>query len=76
MHSITDQIAALQRIAAFSCKGCADMSWECGAPLRDSALANCVHCGREIRVYCSPVQPDIDGSALEVGCVKNAAEAA
>jgi hypothetical protein len=75
MYSITDQIAALQRIAIF----CARLrGHELGVwrTSEGSALANCVHCGRELGVYCSPVQPDIDGSVLEAGCVKNAAEAA
>jgi hypothetical protein len=75
MYSITDQLAALQRIAAFSAtlRGHVLGEWRTDKGL---ALASCVHCGRELRVYCSPLQPDIDGSALDDGCAKSAAEAA
>jgi hypothetical protein len=75
MYSITDQLAALERIAVFSARL---RGHELGAWCNDEVLAfaSCVHCGRELRVYCSPLQPDIDGSGLEDGCVKRSAEAA
>jgi hypothetical protein len=75
MYSTTDQLAALQRIAIFSAKL---RGHELGAWRNDDVLAfaSCIHCGRELRVYCSPLQPDIDGSALKDPCVKKAAEAA
>jgi hypothetical protein len=75
MHSITDQLAALERIAIFSARL---RGHEPGAWRNDEVLAfaSCVHCGRELRVYCSPLQPDIDGLGLEDGCVKRSAQAA
>jgi hypothetical protein len=75
MHSITDQLAALERIAIFSARL---RGHELGAWRNDEVLAfaSCVHCGREVRVYCSPLQPDIDGLGLEDGCVKRSAQAA
>lgn len=75
MHSITDQLAALERIAVFSARL---RGHELGPWRNDDvlAVASCVHCGRELRVYRSPLQPDIDGLGLEDGCVKRSAEAA
>jgi len=75
MHSITDQLTALQRIAAFSAslRGHELGEWRTGEGL---ARASCVHCGREVRVYCSLIQPDVDGLGLGDACVNNAAEAA
>jgi len=75
MHSITDQLIALQRIAAFSAslRGHELGEWRTGEGL---ARARCVHCGREVHVYCSPIQPDVEGPGLEDACVKRAAEAA
>jgi hypothetical protein len=75
MYSITDQLTALQRIAVFSAKlrGHELGAWRTGKGL---AVASCVHCGRELRAYCSPGEPDIEGSCLEDACVTRAAEAA
>lgn len=75
MNSMTDQLAALQRIADFSARlrGHEPGLWRAS---EDSAVANCIHCGRELRIYSSLMQPDIDGSILEDTCVSRAAEAA
>jgi len=75
MNSMTDQLASLQRIADFSARlrGHNPGAWRAS---EDSAVASCIHCGRELRIYCSLIEPDIDGSALEDYCVPRAAEAA
>lgn len=75
MHPINDQLAALQRMAVFAAglRGHELGAWRVSAGL---ALANCIHCGREVRVYSSLVQPDVEGRCLQDPCVKSAAEAA
>jgi hypothetical protein len=75
MQSQADQLTALQRIAVFSAglRGHELGEWRTGESL---TLASCVHCGREVHAYCSPIQPDIDGPGLEGACVKMGFEAA
>jgi hypothetical protein len=36
-----------------------------------SAAASCVQCGRELVVYYSPIQPDMDGSLIRHVCTGN-----
>jgi hypothetical protein len=62
-----NQVAALQRIAAFSAavRGHEVGSWRTGDGL---ATASCVHCGAELRVYFPAMQPAMDGPALDHVC--------
>lgn len=75
MHSVTGQLIGLQRIASFSVqlRGHDMGAWRTD---NQSAVASCLHCGRELYAYCSLLQPDIEGPALEDYCVPRAAEAA
>jgi len=67
MPSANDQLAALQRIAAFSARlrehelG----EWHTGEGI---ARACCIRCRAELRLYYSPIQPEMDGAALESLC--------
>jgi len=72
MHSITDQLGALEQIANFSAKlrGHELGDWHAGDSF---ARANCIHCGSIARVYCSLVQPEMDGSAFSERCRHSAA---
>jgi hypothetical protein len=65
--SIADQLAALQRIAAFSValRGHELGLWNTG---EDSALASCIRCGAAVRVYFPAFQPEMDGAALDRAC--------
>jgi len=67
MSSMADQLAALERIAAFSAKlrGHELGEWHKGEGF---AMASCVRCGAELRVYGSVIQPEIDGPALDCLC--------
>ena len=67
MHSIADQIAALERIAAFSAKlrGHELGDWRTG---QGFARASCVRCGKVLEVYTSLVQPEMAGDALKDDC--------
>ena len=64
---ITNQLATLERIAAFSAavRGHELGEWQ---PGEDFVLANCIHCGKAVRVYFPAFQPDLDGPALERSC--------
>jgi hypothetical protein len=64
---MSDQIAVLQRIAAFAAKvrGHALGKWRTGDGF---AVASCIQCGREITVYCSVTGPEMDGEALACEC--------
>jgi len=72
---MSDQLTALQRIAAFSAKvrGHELGEWYSGDGF---ASARCGRCGAELRVYFSPVQPEIDGAAIDRLCGQEAAEQA
>ena len=75
MHSMADQLAALQRIAVFSARL---RGHEMGEWRTDNscAVGSCVRCGRQLRLACSPFEPDIDGPALESICNQGAVEKA
>ena len=75
MYSIANQLAALQRIAAFSAKrrGHELGSWRTIAGL---ARASCQRCGSKLQVYYSLVQPDMDGEALADAHCRGAVERA
>jgi hypothetical protein len=75
MHSIAHQLNALQRIAAFSAKlrGHELGDWSAGEGF---ARARCIRCGSELQVYCSPVQPDMEGEALADRCGHGAVQRA
>lgn len=64
---MSDQIAVLQRIAAFSAKvrGHVLGKWRAGDGI---AAATCIQCGREVRVYRSVIEPEMDGEALDAEC--------
>jgi hypothetical protein len=66
-NEIARQLAALQRIAAFSAevRGHRLGEWQTG---EGCALANCIQCGAELRVYFPALQPEIDGPALDGEC--------
>jgi hypothetical protein len=61
------QLAALERIAIFSAqlRGHELGEWLAGEGL---VTTQCVKCRRELRVYFSLVQPEMDGPALECEC--------
>ena len=73
MSLMADQFAALERIAAFSAKvrGHELGEWHRGEGF---AQANCVRCRAELRVYCSPIQPEMEGAALNARCREKTAE--
>jgi hypothetical protein len=64
---MSDQIAVLQRIAAFaaSVRGHRLGSWR---TTRRSATVGCIHCGQGLTVRRSPIQPDMHGGALASDC--------
>ena len=65
---IFDQIIAFDSIAVTAAKvrGHKLGDWR----IQDgSAAATCIRCGRPLVVYYSPLQPDMDGSALRHGCL-------
>ena len=64
---MSDQIAVLQRIAVFAAKvrGHALGKWRMGDGF---AVASCIQCGREIAVYRSAIEPEMDGEALAWQC--------
>jgi hypothetical protein len=67
MSVLGDQLANLQRIAAFSAglRGHQlGLWWSC----EDSATACCSKCGRSVTVYVSLMLPDMDGTALAEDC--------
>jgi hypothetical protein len=74
---IAHQLAPLQRIATFSAavRGHALGEWQTGEGF---ALASCIQCGAELRVYFPALQPEMDGPALGCECAQHtiAAEAA
>jgi len=63
----SSQLAALQRIAAFSAavRGHQLGAWRMG---EGYAAASCTHCGAELRVYFPALQPEMDGTALDDAC--------
>jgi len=65
------QLAALQRIAAFSAsvRGHELGEWRMAEHF---AQASCKHCGAELRVYVSTFQPEMDGATLEQTCPRHA----
>jgi hypothetical protein len=75
LPSMARQIAALQRIAAFSARvrGHDLGEWQTG---EEFASASCIRCRAEVRVYYSPIQPEMDGAALNRQCGQGAAEQA
>jgi hypothetical protein len=64
---MSDQIAVLQRIAAFAAKvrGHALGKWRKGDGF---AVARCIQCGRELAVYGAAAQLEMDGEALACEC--------
>lgn len=68
---ICDQLTALRRIAAFSAalRGHELGEWHTSD---NFALASCIRCGAELRVYFPAIQPDMDGRALEQACYPQA----
>ncbi|HZT34143.1 MAG TPA: hypothetical protein VFA33_29895 [Bryobacteraceae bacterium] len=70
---VAPQLAALQRIAAFSAamRGHELGEWQTGEGF---AQASCVRCGAQLRVYFPALEPEMDGPALERECSREAAE--
>jgi hypothetical protein len=68
---IAHQLAPLQRIAAFSAavRGHGLGEWRTGDGF---ALASCIQCGAELRVYFPALQPEMDGTALDCECARQA----
>jgi len=66
---IFDQILAFDSIAAAAARvrGHKLGDWRIQ---EGCAAATCIRCGRQLVVYYSPLQPDMDGSALRNGCLK------
>ena len=64
---IVDQLMAFDRIAvvAATTRGHELGNWRI---LDGYASAQCVQCGREVVVYYSPIQPDMEGSLFRHGC--------
>jgi hypothetical protein len=64
---MSDQIAVLQRIAAFAAKvrGHALGKWRTEGGF---AVASCIQCGRQLTVYRSAIEPEMDGDALACEC--------
>jgi len=64
---LTNQLSALQRIAAFAAavRGHELGEWHTG---NGSASASCTRCGAELRVYFPALHPDMDGPALAQSC--------
>jgi hypothetical protein len=68
---IAHQLATLQRIAAYSAgvRGHEVGEWHMG---ENFAVAGCIRCGAEVRVYFPALQPEMDGSTLEQPCKQHA----
>jgi hypothetical protein len=68
MTAVSDQLAALERIATFSA---ALRGHALGEPAVGEGfmLARCIHCGAALRINFPALQPDIEGPALEDCCV-------
>ena len=68
----SDQLACLQRIAAFAAgvRGHELGEWHSG---EDCMQARCLACGAVLRVYASILEPDMDGPALQQPCREHAA---
>jgi len=66
------QLEILQRIAAYSVTLRAHQlgEWHNG---ECSANASCIRCSAEVRVHLSPIQPEVEGPALEHLCSLHAA---
>jgi hypothetical protein len=64
---MSDEITVLQRIAVFAAelRGHALGKWQTGDGF---AVASCIQCGRELTVYRSAMEPEMDGEALASGC--------
>ena len=71
---IAHQLAALRRIAAFSAavRGHGLGEWQTGEGF---ALAKCIQCGAELRVYFPALEPEMDGPALDYECARHAVAA-
>ena len=71
----TDPLTVLQRIAAYSAKVRGHLlgEWQNGEGF---AQTSCTRCHAALRVYYSPIQPEMDGAALDGECGKAAAEQA
>ena len=72
---MSDRLTALQRIAAFSARlrGHQLGAWNSGD---GCASARCIRCGAGLRVYNSPIQPEMDGAAINCICSQRSAEQA
>lgn len=70
---MADEAGVLRHIAQL----CAKMrghelgEWSAG---EGCATARCTRCGRELRIYPSLAQPDMEGPALEAECVQSAGQ--
>jgi hypothetical protein len=71
---VADQLAALQPIAAFSAamRGHGLGEWQTGEGF---ALAHCIQCSAELRVYFPALEPEMDGPALDYECAHHAVAA-
>jgi hypothetical protein len=71
---VADQLAAFQRIAAFSAamRGHGLGEWQTGEGF---ALAHCIQCSAELRVYFPALEPEMDGPALDYECAHHAVAA-
>ena len=71
---MVNQLAALQRIAAFSAaaRGHDLGGWRTGENI---AQASCKQCGAELCVYFPSLQPEMDGPALGDACGQHAVTA-
>jgi len=69
---VADQLAALQRIAAFSAtlRGHELGAWH---TREGCSQARCIRCRAELRVYFPAVQPEVSGAAIERLCDRRAA---
>jgi len=66
-NETANQLAALKHIAGFSAavRGHELGEWRTG---ERSALATCIRCGADVRVYFPALQPEMDGPSLEHLC--------
>jgi hypothetical protein len=67
MLSVVNPLTALKHIAAFSAglRGHELENWEPGERF---ALATCIRCKAQVRVYYSPLQPEVAGDAITCKC--------
>jgi hypothetical protein len=72
MNAFVHRIDILQRTAAFSAAVCGHALGEWRAS-GHFALASCIRCGAELRVYFPALQPEMEGSALDDLCGERAA---